>query len=214
VLASVLFHIPAPFVRANLHVLVALGFLLAPQLLARRQTPQPAYGLTTAGWARSLGAGVLAILIVLPLFAVVFYVYNRLLCQWAPTLVMGSCQRLGHPVFRLPHDIVSVAAAQLIVVAIPEELFFRGYLQTRLDEALPPRRTLWGAPVGWGLPLGAALFALGHYLVSFEPQMLSRFFPGLAFGWLFARTKSVVGGALFHAACNVAVDVLALTFLT
>ena len=94
--------------------------------------------------------------------------------------------------WRLPADFPLQVAAQLLVVALPEELFFRGYIQGRLEEALPPTTNLFGARVGWAWILGAALFGLGHFLVTFEPQMLSRFFPGLAFGWMFARTRSIL----------------------
>ena len=41
--------------------------------------------------------------------------------------------------------------AELVVVALPEEFFFRGYVQGRLGELWPARRTLWGAPVGMAL---------------------------------------------------------------
>ena len=60
----------------------------------------------------------------------------------------------------------------------------------------------------------AALFALGHYLVTFEPQMLTRFIPGLVFGWMYTRTRSILAGTLFHAACNLFMDVLQRSFLS
>jgi membrane protease YdiL (CAAX protease family) len=101
-----------------------------------------------------------------------------------------------------------------VVVALPEELFFRGYLQGRLEEAWPPERTVLGARVGWAWLVVALLFALGHYLVSFEPQMLTRFFPGLVFGWMFARTRSILAGTLFHATCNLLMVVLGSSLLT
>jgi uncharacterized protein len=99
-------------------------------------------------------------------------------------------------------------------VALPEELFFRGYIQGRLEEALPPTTNLFGARVGWAWILGAALFGLGHFLVTFEPQMLSRFFPGLAFGWMFARTRSILASTIFHAACNLIMAVLSASLLS
>jgi membrane protease YdiL (CAAX protease family) len=45
--------------------------------------------------------------------------------------------------------------------------------------------------------------------VTFEPQMLTRFFPGLVFGWMYARTRSILAGTIFHAACNLIMSLLA-----
>jgi len=93
-------------------------------------------------------------------------------------------------------------------VAIPEELFFRGYLMGRLDERWPPVRRLLGAPIGRGLIVSSVLFALGHVAVVPNPQRLAVFFPALVFGWMRARTGSIVPGAVFHALCNLFADVL------
>ena len=95
-----------------------------------------------------------------------------------------------------------------MVVAIPEELFFRGYLMERLEQVWPPTRRLFGARVGWALVVSSALFALGHLLVIPNPQRLAVFFPALVFGWMRARTGSIAAGATFHALCNVVSDVL------
>src|SRR5947209_7635534 len=39
---------------------------------------------------------------------------------------------------------------QLLLVALPEEAFYRGFLQTELDRALPPRVRVLGATLGPG----------------------------------------------------------------
>jgi membrane protease YdiL (CAAX protease family) len=41
-----------------------------------------------------------------------------------------------------------------------------------------------------------------------NPQRLAVIFPALVFGWMRARTGSIVPGALFHALCNLFADVL------
>ncbi len=93
-------------------------------------------------------------------------------------------------------------AIQALMVALPEEWFYRGYLQHRLELGRPKRRIL-GAELGTGWLLSSALFALGHLVLDPRPVRLLVFFPSLLFGWIRARTDSVVPGALFHAACNV-----------
>lgn len=202
------------FVHRNLPALVALVFLGLPQLALGRRGNIERYGFTTQPLALGLGIAAVAIAAVLPLFVGGFVVVVRAACAHAPAWVPGSCARALHPVWRLPPDFAMQAAAQLVVVALPEELFFRGYVQGRLEDALPPTKKLLGARVGAAWILGAALFALGHFLVTFEPQMLSRFFPGLAFGWMYARTRSILAGTIFHAACNLLMAVLSASLLS
>jgi membrane protease YdiL (CAAX protease family) len=202
------------FIHRNLHALVALVFLSLPQLMLRRRGNIERYGFTTRPLGLGLAIAAVAVALVLPLFVAGFVVVVRVACAHAPALVPGSCFRALHPLWRLPGDFALQGAAQLVVVALPEELFFRGYVQGRLEEALPPTRTLFGAPIGWAWILAAALFGLGHFLVTFEPQMLTRFFPGLVFGWMFARTRSILPGTLFHAACNLIMAVLGASLLS
>jgi CAAX protease family protein len=208
--ASVLYNVgqSVGFVHRNLHTMVALVFLGLPQVMLRRRGNIERYGFTTQPLGLGLTIAAVAIAVVLPLFAGGFLVAVRIACAHAPLLVPGSCARALHPAWHLPPNFVMDAAAQLVVIALPEELFFRGYVQGRLEDALPPTRKLFGAPVGAAWLIGAALFGLGHYLVTFEPQMLTRFFPGLVFGWMFARTRSILPGTIFHAACNLIMAVL------
>ena len=77
---------------------------------------------------------------------------------------------------------------QLSLIALPEEVFYRGYLQTRLDDAWPLRVRLFGASVGPSVVVTSAIFALGHLLTIHDPGRLAVFFPSLVFGWLRART--------------------------
>lgn len=94
-------------------------------------------------------------------------------------------------------------AGQLLIIALPEEAFYRGYVQTRLDEAFPRKIQVFGAAVGPSLLVTSALFAVGHFATIHNPARLAVFFPSLLFGWLRARTGGVGASVLFHAACNV-----------
>ena len=90
----------------------------------------------------------------------------------------------------------------------PEEFFYRGYMQTRLNELWPRRWLIFGAPMGWGAVLACLFFAFGHSLVQVQWWHFATFFPGLVFAWMRERTGGVVTGAIFHAACNVMVVLL------
>ncbi len=92
---------------------------------------------------------------------------------------------------------------QLVLVAIPEEWFFRGYLQKRLHEAWGARKRILGVELGWGWIVSSAMFALGHLILDPRPERLAVFFPSLLFGYMRARTGSIMAGAIFHALCNV-----------
>jgi uncharacterized protein len=91
---------------------------------------------------------------------------------------------------------------QLLVIGLPEEAFYRGYLQTTFDDVWRPRWRVLGALIGPGLLLTSALFALGHVLTKVDPNRLAVFFPSLLFGWLRARTGGIGAPIAFHALCN------------
>jgi membrane protease YdiL (CAAX protease family) len=107
-----------------------------------------------------------------------------------------------------PSSPVTLVAYHLFFVAIPEEMFYRGYVQSRLDEVHPPRWNVFGTRVGPGLLITSLVFALGHSFVVFQWWHVFIVVPSLAFGWLRARTGGIVAGAFFHAWCNVAVSTL------
>jgi membrane protease YdiL (CAAX protease family) len=94
------------------------------------------------------------------------------------------------------------ALGQVALIALPEEVFYRGYLQSRLDDAWPPHLHLWGAAVGPSVLATSAVFAIGHLLTIHDAGRLAVFFPSLLFGWLRARTGGVGASIAFHAACN------------
>ena len=104
--------------------------------------------------------------------------------------------------------LLTYVIVHLGLVALPEEWFFRGYLQARLDAALGTPRRLLGADVGWGLVLAAAAFALLHPILLPGAYRLLVFFPALLFGWLRARTGVIGASVLVHAFSNVLLAVV------
>lgn len=89
-----------------------------------------------------------------------------------------------------------------------EELLFRGYMQSRLNEAWGRPWRLGAASCGAGLLITAGLFSVFHVLNlpalfagRFEPLWVTAiptFAWGLAFGFLRERTGSLVPPALAH----------------
>jgi uncharacterized protein len=211
-----------PFVRDNLNAFIAIVFFYTPALAARLARSRFDYrdaGLRLDPVALNLAVIGGAVALAFPPFFAGFFAFYGAVCGPHGTALAPVFGRIcrhwrgwsgGH--FRLPETFVISALNQLVVVAIPEELFFRGYLMARLEQRWQPTRTLLGAPVGLALVVSSALFALGHIVVIPNPQRLAVFFPALVFGWMRARTGSIAAGACFHALCNIFADVLHTSF--
>ncbi|MBI2374463.1 MAG: CPBP family intramembrane metalloprotease [Deltaproteobacteria bacterium] len=109
---------------------------------------------------------------------------------------------------RLPAGLAMEVAIQLLAVALPEELFFRGYLQARLEKLWPPTKSLLGVPFGRAAITACALFAVVHFMGEYRPDRLAPFFPALAFAWLRNKTGRITAPVAYHAFCNLLAGVL------
>ena len=128
---------------------------------------------------REIGIALGVAIVIFPLFAIGFAFWHE------PNHTF---------VFRPPSDLASFVGAQFVVVGLPEEAFFRGYIQTRLsDEGSFLRAWL----------VQAALFALIHFVVDLNPARLAVFFPGLLFGWIRKWRKGIGAAIVLHALSNV-----------
>lgn len=103
--------------------------------------------------------------------------------------------------------IINIVLVQLLLVALPEEVFYRGYLQTTLDGLVGRDRRIFGVEVNvTSMLITSALFAVGHYLTIPHPARLAVFFPSLLFGWLRRASGGVGAPMAYHAACNLLVE--------
>lgn len=89
---------------------------------------------------------------------------------------------------------------QLLLVALPEEVFFRGYLQGKLGNSIR------------GVIAVSLLFALGHFIticlggdhsMSVCSQAVLTFFPSLVMGYLYLVTGTLWASILFHFFANI-----------
>jgi membrane protease YdiL (CAAX protease family) len=177
-------------------------FIYAPVALCRwREVDSYAYRLSIPAfrdlraWGAALkDAGLLFAIILVP-WLVGYHLYQTQIFGYAPT-------------GRLPGEPWTLIAYQIFFVAIPEESFYRGYMQTRLNEVFARRFSLLGVRFGHSLWITAILFAFGHSIVVLRWWHFAIFFPGLLFGLLRERSGGVLAGAFFHAFCNIAVVTL------
>jgi len=108
-----------------------------------------------------------------------------------------------------PGDLASFVVGQFLMVALSEEAFFRGFVQTRLHDAWKPNRVVFGAHLNVRVILmQSVLFALVHIATGWQLDRLATFFPGLVFGWLRARRGGIGAALCFHALCNILADFL------
>lgn len=148
---------------------------LSPSLLAAAlflYAPLPRYWRRgVPAWARATepGRSMSAFALLAGAGAVAFFLFVRLPLPPAISPYQGTIPLTA-----------SMAVHQLLLVALPEEVFFRGYLYDAFEEA-------GREPI---LPV-ALLFAVGHVVIAPSPFRLLTFFPAVLLGWGRKRSRNV-----------------------
>ncbi len=216
---------PVPLLHANVPAgVAAFLFLALPDRDLRRRGEGwgacglPWWGLrdgrTWRAWGRGAAVAVAFCAVLFPLFLAIFWAYRRVLPDLPPALarVLAPYALPAPAALRLPSSLGERAVTQLLVVALPEELFYRWWMQERWARTDPARGvTVLGARLGAGFVWTQALFAAGHLVVP-EPWRLGTFVPGLLFGWLRARTGDVAAPVVAHALSNLFIATLERSF--
>jgi membrane protease YdiL (CAAX protease family) len=165
------------FVQQIMHGVIACMFLFGPQAAARlsgQAFDERAAGIFLRPIAPGLRILGLALLATWPAFIVGFFVYYGTLCPSQGTLhawaqaIAPICSRwhgMAGMHLRLPEGFWILALSQILIVAVPEEVFFRGYLMSRFEARWPSRRRSVGGSRG---------MAAG----GVQPAFCDRAFPG------------------------------------
>lgn len=190
--------------KAYASTAVGLAFLLATHLLVLRGDAEiiRAHGLSLGGVLepepvdarRLLRAAARAVLVACVCFVIILVPF------W-----FGYRQYNGiHREFSIVRAIPAAdeILGQLFVVALPEEAFFRGYVQTQLDRLFPRTIRVATLPIGLSIIITSALFALCHLFTVPHVARLAVFFPSLLFGALRAREGGIGASVVVHALCN------------
>jgi len=83
---------------------------------------------------------------------------------------------------------------QLLAVSLPEEVYFRGFLQERLGNNVR------------GLLIVSVMFSIMHlpqFIFYNDPYPLLTFFPSLVMGLLYMKSSNVLPSTIFHFLSNV-----------
>ncbi|MBI5095418.1 MAG: CPBP family intramembrane metalloprotease [Candidatus Hydrogenedentes bacterium] len=94
---------------------------------------------------------------------------------------------------------------QIVMVAVAEELLFRGYVQGELNRAFPAAHRLFGCRITAGFWVTAILFWACHVSIHSGIGLWDAVYvaaAGLLFGILRERTQSLAAPALAHFGCN------------
>jgi len=220
-----------PFIGHLGSALVSVLFLYVPLwVAARRVEDLDDYGFRYEPVRRGIATAAIAIAVIVPLFALGFFGFYEVACHSQTLSHLAPHQMCGHygglaslhpPRFTLlehtppaPGTISGEwCVVQWLVVGLPEELFFRGFLLKKLEARFPPRRRWLGGGVGLALVLSALAFALIHLPKDGDPRALATFFPGLLFGWMRSATGSILASTVTHGASNILARILELTLL-
>ena len=223
VLVTVLVRIDVtlPWIGHLGSALVSLVFLYIPLYVAGQRSEELRdYGLCYEPVPRGLVIAGVALAVIVPLFALGFIAFYELVCHSALLSHLAPhqlCSRYtglaglhapGLAVLEATRPASGTISAewclvQWLVVGLPEELFFRGFLLARLEQRFPPRRRILGGGVGAALVLSSLAFALIHLPKDGDPRALATFFPGLVFGWMRSATGSILAPTITHGASNI-----------
>ncbi|HJZ05421.1 MAG TPA: CPBP family intramembrane glutamic endopeptidase [Anaerolineales bacterium] len=119
-------------------------------------------------------------------------------------LPIGVALALG----KLSLVIVSTVIWQFVFSGFGEEFMFRGYFQSRLNQAFGRPVRLFGIQFGIGLVIASLLFGLLHAFNTYDPAVglsslawgwaLSSFVGGLFFGVIREKTGTLVAPSIAH----------------
>ncbi len=166
-----------------------------------------ALDLSPTGWS---GAAILACCYAASLPVVASAVRNtRPIERGAPQaravagLVLALGLALALAALARPHtSLVPAVLYRLFYAALGEEVFFRGYVQSRLNESFGRPYRLLGVPCGLGMAIAALLFGMAHVLSPAEPVQwgwgLWTAIIGVIFGYLREKSGSVLAPAVAH----------------
>jgi CRP-like cAMP-binding protein len=166
-------------------------FLLFWRAARRSGQPIAAYGVTLQGWRGSLAQGLAWSLPVCGLTVLAKW----MLVTWHPAMQ-------GEPLFVLPSHLaqptlaLGIEASVYILFAPFQEFIVRGAMQGSLEGFLTGRRRRMKA-----ILVANLMYAMLHLYMSVIFSLMV-FLPGLLWGWLYARHRTLVGVTASHALCG------------
>ena len=190
-----------PFIGKYYATIFAALFIYVPvMVLWLRRRPIDFIDTSAGMFLKGVVAFILSVLVVFPPFLVCSHFWM--------IIAFGKTHFALAP---FP-DFAKTAIFQILLIALPEEFFFRGYMQTTLDRVFRKKWRILGAALGWSWIITSVVFAFSHSMVHYRWWHFSIFFPSLLFGWLREKTGSITAPILFHATSNIVSDWIARSY--
>ncbi len=136
---------------------------------------------------KELGVAGVTALVVLPVYSAAWPLLNR---------------PIGPRHFALDADRWREITTELLAVAFTEEMFFRGYVYTRVRDALGLEDGFGARDAARVIVITAALFSLTHVIVDPTAARAAVFFPALLFGAMRYWRGGVGAAVALHATFN------------
>ena len=171
-----------------------LWFLVPFAILTVTGRPYERYGLT---WQKpgSVRLHLTTVAVIFGGYALLHYAFAR--------VVLGL-----HFQPTLPPNLAEAAFTQIVVIGLSEEFFFRGYLQTQLNDYFGRPFSFLGTRWGWGLILASLLFGLCHVVTGDLTRVRTAVF-GLFAGWLRERSDTIAVPTAYHGVANLLYEFMA-----
>lgn len=179
------------FLKNYLWLYAAIMFLYIPSYWSIKKKDREIYGVTsiTNLWKKMKECMILAILI-FPLYTTCFYIFH--------SLILGKTF-----VLLKPPDLFTSMLFHIFFAALPEETFYRGFIQELINRDFGKGWKIFGIKWGASVIITSTLFALGHFIIVPHPFRLAVFFPSLLFGIMKEKDNNITLPFLFHAISNI-----------
>ena len=174
-------------------IIAVFAAVMGP-VIAYSGFPPPFFGLQTANWKAALGFSVLASLAFIAAGAVLKLILIHTTQTFASLSLFGvaDVREDMHQVMMSP--LYWIAVGLYLILTPLQEFVARSCLQAPLFAFLN------GTPFWrhvWSILVSNLVFAAAHSHISFT-FAIAAFVPGLFWGWIFARTNSLIAASASH----------------
>lgn len=199
-------NLPVPYYQDFSYIFVLCAFLALPlvavKIFGRPHGTDPLFGLEWNTRDALLGLGI-AVALFVPVGLGAYL--------WNVCIMGGDFHFAWQNYDKLEQNLLYSLLVQILLVALPEEFFYRGYLQTSILQ-LAQRRLSTRQSAALAIVVTSLLFGLGHVLVSANPMRMNVFFPSLLFGFVRLKTKTLTACILLHALANIMMQIIMVHF--
>lgn len=187
---SKLFHFD--LISTSIVSIPLIGIFALALFIMMKQSGYPLslYGLTLSHWRTNIKEALIFTIPLLILTVVLKWILVEIIPSYSGLSLFSFTEQVAH--IEKSVD-VNFFLLLLYIIFVPlQELIVRGALQSSLQELLiGPQKTILA------IALSNLLFGITHLHISIELALMAAI-PGLFWGWMYARQRSLVGVSVSH----------------